>query len=152
MRKVWQVPLEARTDDNADYIEWVSFPVLDEKRIKTLVLLAVIFAVSAAAAFFFSFGYGLISVLLLAVSLGRYFFPTRYRVDDSGVKTTFLGFTQLREWGIYARHVVHKDGIFLSPFQENSRLDSFRGLFVRFSPELDKEKVLIMVKRHILAK
>ena len=87
--------------------------------------------------------------LLLFLMLGPYFLPTRYEISESGVVKRFPLFNRSRPWEVYKRYVAMKDGIFLGTFDKPSRLDSFRGDFVRFAGRIDREAVLDMVRTHV---
>ena len=94
-------------------------------------------------------GYGLLAGVLLGASLGRYFVPTRFELDAEGVIVRFLGQTRRVPWGAVRRVAVGREGVFLSPFAEPSRLDSFRGTLLRFAGNGDE--VVSFVQRHTVS-
>jgi hypothetical protein len=56
--------------------------------------------------------------------------PTQCRVDDAGVaRRNFLAWER-RGWPEIRRARLGAAGLFVSPFDERSRLDRFRGLFL----------------------
>ena len=115
-------------------LQWQAHPWHQESPLRSTSLLVIIFIVATIAAW--SFGqilYGLGSALLLLVSTSRYLLPTRFQVDRHGVTTIHLWRTRRLDWQQIARIDVHRDGLFLSPFRQPSRLDGFRGLFVRYA-------------------
>jgi hypothetical protein len=113
-----------------------------------VLLAALIIASSAAVAFGFAhWFYGVFSLGALTASLSRYFFPTRYALDGDGVSTQHLGLKQRRSWAEFRRADEHRDGIFLSPSARPSRLDSFRGVFLRFAQ--NREDVVRFVRCHV---
>ena len=101
----------------------------------------------AAAIGFEGPGYGLVSLAVLVASLWRYWLPTRYRLDGQGVWVAHLGWERLHPWGQFRRAEVHRDGIFLSPFPRASRLDAFRGFFLRFGG--CRGEVVSFVREHV---
>ncbi len=130
----------------SDVIEWRSWPIRDDVP-KSLLLVAVVLVVCVGVGFSFDgLGYGLIAVAILGVGLSRYFLPTRYTLDETGVLARFMGQTQRMPWSDVRRTLVHREGIHLSPFPEPSRLDSFRGVFLRFAGNADE--VTPFVERH----
>ncbi|OGR02262.1 MAG: hypothetical protein A2284_08940 [Deltaproteobacteria bacterium RIFOXYA12_FULL_61_11] len=78
-------------------------------------------------------GHLLLSVpvgIVLLLSLRRYFLPTEYRLDPDGVTVRHLGATTHVSWPNLKRYSLEPHGIFLSPFEEPSRLENFRGIFL----------------------
>lgn len=134
-------------------IRWSSCPFADEPWSKTSLLL-VILAVTISVAAWIERVYGVLAAGLLLIGLGPYFFRTRYEVSaDGGVKVRFPLFTRSRPWSLYKRYVVQRGGIFLSQFPAPSRLDSFRGDFLRYAPDaptpVDREALLALVRQHV---
>ena len=117
-----------------DPVTWQVHPLTDAAGEKSLVLTATVLALSAAVWWSFeSFGYGFLTLAILAGSLSRYFVPTRYRLDEVGLVTSHLGVKRRMAWEQVRRISVDDDGILLSPFASAKRLDAFRATFVRFS-------------------
>lgn len=119
-------------------LSWRSWPLVDEAP-KSYLLVGVAIGVCVLAAIALGrIGYGLLAAVMLAVSLGRYFLPTRFELSASGVSVRFCGQTRQMNWSTVGRVVVQEAGIFISPFAAPSRLDSFRGVFVRFADNADE--------------
>ena len=136
-------------DQNAPaFLSWKAHPLIDESRPRSTLLCALIAGCSIAAALSFEgLAYGLIALVVLILSLSRYLLPTRYSLDEKGVEITHLGRRQERPWTQFRRLDIHEDGIFLSPFTRTSRLDSFRGYFLRFGPE--KNSIIDFARTHV---
>jgi hypothetical protein len=114
---------------------------------RSILLVAVVVAVSAGVAVSFQQpGYGLLAALILGIGLSRYFAATRYELDSDGVLVRFLGQGQRMAWQDVRRVLVHREGVHLSPFAQPSRLDSFRGAFLRFAGNADE--VTRFVEQH----
>jgi len=106
---------------------------------RSLLLLAVACAACVGVHFAFGgLGYALVAAVLLGCSLARYFAPTWYELDEAGVAVRFLGHSRMVPWGEVRRVLVHREGVHLSPFERPSRLDSFRGTFLRFAGNADE--------------
>lgn len=90
---------------------------------------------------------GVVVMTAMVLSLGAYFFPTWYTLTDKGVLVKTLVTKFERPWTVYRSHWPDKNGVLLSPFPSASRLENFRGLFVRF--ENNREAVLAFVKRFV---
>lgn len=113
-------------------LSWRSWPLADDAP-RSFLLVAVTIGVCVLVGVAFGgIGYGLLAAGMLAVALGRYFLPTRFELSESGVTVRFCGQTRHMDWSDVGRVVVQEAGVFVSPFAAPSRLDSFRGVFVRF--------------------
>jgi len=119
-------------------VTWRSHPLVDDFPRSALVLAAIAAASVAAAMAFDGAGYGAIAAALLAASLARYLLPTRYELRPDGIAIRFLGTTRLVGWHDVKRVEMCRDGVFLSPLPRRSRLDSFRGTFLRFNGNRDE--------------
>jgi hypothetical protein len=93
--------------------------------------------------------YGILAPALLVILLGPYVLPTRFEVSPAGVKVGFFLFNRNRAWDVYKRHAILRDGVFLGTFPKPSRLDSFRGDFLRFSAGTDRQRVIDLVREHV---
>lgn len=118
---------------NAVVMEWTVHPV--KKNWKTSVCV-VSFLLILCVSIYFSFEsatYLIISTAILFVSLLSFFFPTTYILQDDCiiVKTLLRRFS--RQWSSFKSCYPDKNGVLLSPFLSPSRLENFRGIYVRFS-------------------
>jgi hypothetical protein len=87
---------------------------------------------------FDSAGFAALAAAFLVASLARYFVPTDYELDASGASVRFLGHLRRVGWGDVRRFFVAPEGVQLSPFARPSRLESFRGTFLRFAGNRDE--------------
>jgi len=133
---------------STDALRWESHPLRREKPAKSVLLVALIVAAAVAAAVGFEhWFYGVFSLGALTASLSRYFFATRYVLDGAGISSEHLGLKQRRSWAEFRRADEHRDGIFLRPSARPGRLDSFRGVFLRF--DQNREEVAHFVRCHV---
>ena len=118
----------------AEPLSWRVHPLRQESRLKSGLLVLTIGGVAVIAGV--SFGealYGVLSLALLAVSLSRYLLPTAFRLDPSGARVDHALRGRTLSWSQVRRVDAHADGLFLSPFARPSRLDAFRGAFLRYA-------------------
>jgi hypothetical protein len=94
-----------------------------------------------------SVSFAALLTLVLFLSLSAFFFPTSYRLTDQGVRVKTLVTTFERPWSTYRSYWPDRNGVLLSPFPGRSRLENFRGLFVRFDD--NREAVVTFVKRFV---
>jgi len=88
-----------------------------------------------------------LSVVIMLGSLSSFFLPTYYELDQKKVKIKFFFTTREREWRMFRSFYVDKNGVLLSPFEKPSRLENFRGIYVRFNQ--NKKQVVDFVESKI---
>lgn len=93
--------------------------------------------------------FALVLTLVLFLSLSAFFFPTRYRLSTQGIHVKTLITSFERPWSAYRSHWPDRNGVLLSPFPRRSRLENFRGLFVRY--ENNRDEVVAFVRRFVPA-
>ena len=129
-------------------LHWTVHPLRDEPPARSALLVVIVLGISIGIGFSFEgIGYGMLSVGLLAAALSRYFLPSRYAVDSSGVQVVHLGARRQLPWERIRRVRIFPDGVFLSPFARPSRLDQFRGCLLRFGKK--REAVVRLVQAHV---
>jgi len=128
-------------------LRWSIHPMKRSTKISILVitfLLAVWFLVYVTT---FSLLLTMLSVVIMLGSLSPFFLPTHYQLDEKKVKVKFFFNTKEKEWIAFRSFYADKNGVLLSPFERPSRLENFRGLYVRFNQ--NKEEVIDFVKSKI---
>jgi hypothetical protein len=73
-----------------------------------------------------------LGVALLLLTSREFFLPTRYTLDEHGATKRFLTFTRTMPWEKIRRTSPDARGVLLSPMPFASRLEVFRGLYLRF--------------------
>ncbi|MBF0363806.1 MAG: hypothetical protein HQK49_22490 [Oligoflexia bacterium] len=154
---------EKREENNlSKSVIWQDHPLTQRNFKQTLALIILIFFTSIITYFVFDLKYSLLAFALLSISMGRYFLATTFILDEKGFTIRYFLFSKRRNWEQFVRYHIFDDGIFLSPFVVPSRLDSFRGEFLRFSRERNrnnnkelkerkelKEKIISLVQNKI---
>lgn len=128
-------------------LSWTSHPLKKNKRNTVLVIMFLILApvivfISTNSLFFL-----LLSLIILLGSLASFFLPTTYELSQEKIRVKFLINTREIEWGKYRSFYVDKNGVLLSPFAKPSRLENFRGIYLRF--EQNKDEVVNFIKERI---
>ena len=126
---------------------WVVHPLLDSPRKSVFLVLFLFFFVIVIQFLFDSLGVTFLSIFFLFGSLRQYFFPVRYEVYDDRITVSSFFFKQNRLWNEFRSYYIDQHGILLSPFSKPSRLESFRGIYVRFG--LDKSVVQDLVQSKV---
>ncbi len=91
-----------------------------------------------------------LSVVIMLGSLSSFFLPTKYELNEDQVRIRFFFTIREKKWGMFRSYYVDKNGILLSPFERPSRLENFRGLYIRFNQ--NKDLVVDFVKSKIVKK
>ena len=78
-------------------------------------------------------------------SLSSFFFPVTFSLDEEFVTVRSPFTTERKRWVEFKSFWVDRHGVLLSPFARRSRLESFRGLYIRFSA--NRDEVVEFVRR-----
>jgi hypothetical protein len=89
-----------------------------------------------------------LALVILGGSMGTYFLPTDYAFYVGGVETRFLAVTRRFKWDQFRSFYPDRNGVLLSPFPAPSRLENFRGLFVRFAR--NRDQVIGVIRERVL--
>jgi len=128
-------------------ISWRSLPA-SRSMPRTVMVVVVLFVLFAFITWYTgSLFMGLVLTIVVALSLGSYFTPTRYTLTEEGIHVRTWVTKMHRPWNVYRSHWPDKNGVLLSPFPHPSRLENFRGVFIRF--EGNRDAVLEFVRRFV---
>lgn len=93
----------------------------------------------------FNFFPTVFSATFLIGSLYSYFVPFRYTFYEEEIVVTSLFYRKVKPWSTFHSFYIDRNGVLLSPFAKPSRLENFRGTYVRFGT--NRENVLAFIKR-----
>jgi len=128
-------------------MRWTVFPVRDNPRKGIIVILFLVMLLVGIYLYYGLF-WALLSSVILVGSLLQFFTPTTYVLLDDGVEVRSL-YVQRRRWEDVKRFYIDKRGVFLSPFAKPSRLENFRGVYLRFPEDKElRERIVEFVKTH----
>ncbi len=128
-------------------LKWSTHPV---KKRATISALVVLFLLVVWLVVYFTTTSLLLTglaVVIMLSSLSSFFLPTRYELNQDEVRIYYLMGKREREWSAFRSFYVDKNGVLLSPFLKPSRLENFRGIYVRF--DRNKDQVVDFVKSKI---
>ena len=143
-----ETPVSPRHDEPPPQaMEWTVHPVKRRPVVSVvvtvfIVLVAVIVYVQLESPWFAA-----LALIVLFASLAKFYFPTSYRLDEHGVTIRTRTQTLKKGWHLYRSFYPDKNGVFLSPFVERSRLENFRGLYLMC--EGNHDQVAAFVREHI---
>jgi len=128
-------------------LEWVCHPA--KKNIKVTALVSIFIVILVGVVYFmtYSIWFALLGFLILFGSLASFYFPTSYRLTDDEIIVKTKAQTLKKKWSQYRTYYPDKNGVLLSPFARPSRLENFRGLYIKFW--YNKDDVIAFVKKQI---
>ena len=91
--------------------------------------------------------FGILAVVILGVSLLPYFLPTDYVLYVGGLESVFLRVHRRFTWSQFRSYYPDKNGVLLSPFTRPSRLENFRGFYLRYDGQ--SAEILAIIARKI---
>lgn len=83
---------------------------------------------------------------ILVVSLSTFFFPTTFTVDEKRVVIKYMFSAKDRNLSAFRKYYPGMRGVLLSPYLSPSRLENFRGFYLRYGKD-NKAEVDEFVKR-----
>lgn len=114
-------------------LEWTVHPLKANWKV-SIALIAFLIAINITIYFSFEgITFLFLSVVFLFGSLSSYFLPTTYILNNEGITVKSIFRKSTRNWNYFKSYYPERKGVFLSPFPQPSRLENFRGLFVRFN-------------------
>jgi len=72
------------------------------------------------------------TALIFTATLSTFFFPTKYEISKNKVKIKYLVNKVEKDIKSFRSYYPDKNGVLLSPFPRPSRLENFRGVYVRY--------------------
>ena len=126
---------------------WTAHPA--SERVGAAVAGLAIVAAVAGALFlsFQSLAWSGFAVLVLVASLNRFFFRSRFTIDDDGITARFPLRTRRLVWTDVQRFLIDAHGAYLSTRRRRTWLDAYRGLHLLFGR--DRDAVTEHVRVHL---
>ncbi|GEM_PF-440862 len=128
-------------------LSWSTHPARVRPLATTLVIMFLLALAALVYLLTLSAVFTCITALVLYGSLTQYFTRTTFEFTDTKVRVKYIVNKVEKEWAQYRSYYVDKNGVLLSPFPAPSRLENFRGLYVRFAG--NKDQVMEVVRRKI---
>lgn len=126
-------------------LNWVAHPAAVRRKAAILTLL--LFWIILLVVYYLSHSVlmVLVAVLIFSGALSTFFFPTRYEINKEKVRIKYLVNSVEKELSMFRSFYPDKNGVLLSPFTRPSRLENFRGIYLRYHQ--NKTEVDDFVKR-----
>ncbi len=122
----------AQADDPSRVLlSWRSHPVRQGGQ-RLLIVIVVLTGFPTGLTFLYGPFYGLLALVILGGALMSYFLPTDYNFYVGGLESVFLGVHRRFTWDQFRSFYADRNGVLLSPFARPSRLENFRGIYLRY--------------------
>jgi len=127
--------------DAVQTISWTVHPVVENW------LRSVLLGLFLGILFFFiywgfrSMPIALLSAIFLIGSLYKYFLPFHHQCEADRLVISTCCYRLTRPWAAFRSFYVDANGMLLSPFEKPTRLENFRGVYVRFGKHPPDEVV-----------
>ncbi|MFH2054956.1 MAG: hypothetical protein ABIJ61_03270 [bacterium] len=139
---------QTTTTDNPALLQWTCHPVKHKPILLTVFVVLFLTLLVALTYHWTESGlFTLVVALVLWGSLSQYFLPVSFSFNELDVSVKYTTHKITKGWNLFRSYYVDKNGVLLSPFVRPSRLENFRGLYIRFSG--NKNEVLAIVKDKI---
>ena len=137
---------KSQTVEETPLLEYVCHPAGRDIRITILTTVFIIICVVLVWLISYSPLLVGLAILILFGSLTGFYVPTRYFFysDHIIVKTTLQSLH--KEWSQFRSYYPDKNGVLLSPFGHPTRLENFRGLYVKFAGNRDRVMEIVRSK------
>ncbi len=138
-------------------LEWRSFPLVDYPKSSIFLSAFIIFFAwllwDIAVVEWHMFYYYLLGMLIFVLSLGNYFFPTYYIIDNNTVTIDYTITKIKKNFTDFRCFYADKKGVMLGTFMRPRRIDRFRGISIRFSKDqAEKDSLMKLLESKNLRK
>lgn len=82
--------------------------------------------------------FALLGIAVIFVSTAELFLPVKFRIDGNEARQACGISVTAIKWADVKRLIPQDDGVRLSPFDEQNRLDAFRGVYLRYAGNKDE--------------
>lgn len=117
-------------------------------RRQPLKAVAVIFIIAFVVAFGWLFVHPFVAFLMglfLLNAVSEFLFPVRYKLTNDGVQVSSFLHDRSMGWEQVRRLDVFPNGVFLSPYLKPNKLDSLRGVWLRWDGEPERLQALVKI-------
>jgi hypothetical protein len=126
---------------------WQAHPARERAGAAVFGIVVVILLAAAAGQMMQSLWWTIFALALFLVFLNRFFFPSRFVIDEEGITARYpLRRLRLR-WTDLRRFVHDRYGAFLSTRARRSWLDGYRGMHILFGDQ--RQAVLDRIRAHL---
>lgn len=127
-------------------LQWESQPAKTRPRTAIAVALFLLLLVVIVYLLTYSPLFTVAGALILWGSLSQFFLKTIFEFGDKTIRVKYLINKIEKDWSQYRTYYEDKNGVLLSPFVRTSRLENFRGIYIRFAGNRDEVMRIVKAK------
>ncbi len=128
-------------------LSWTVHPIIENWRKSVLLGLFLALLLFGIYLGFQSIYVALLSGIVLLGSLYKYFLPFHHQCEADRLIITSCCYRLERSWETFRSFYVDANGVLLSPFARPTRLENFRGVYVRFGKHTPEEVVDFITRK-----
>lgn len=113
-------------------LSWTVHPLVEKRRVSVLLAVFLVLLLIGIYWTFQSVQIAGLSAIFLIGSLYKYFLPFHHRCETDALIITSCCYRLERPWSTFRSFYVDANGVLLSPFAHPTRLENFRGIYLRF--------------------
>ncbi len=121
----------------ANEFKWVSHPVKESVKLNIVAFIGILIMFAGGFIWLGIPGLGL-AIIIILLTLLPYFLPTEYIINEEGIRVKYLFQDKTYKWSHFKSYYKDNKGILLSPFSSPTRLENYRGLYVRYGKYRDR--------------
>ncbi|MBK7092589.1 MAG: hypothetical protein IPH59_12870 [bacterium] len=129
-------------------LRWESQPAKTRQRTAVIVAAFLVMLVVIVYLLTYSPLFTVAAALILWGSLSQFYLKTTFEFTEKMIRVKYLINKVEKDWSQYRTFYEDKNGVLLSPFVRSSRLENFRGIYIRFAG--NREDVMKIVKSKIV--
>ncbi|MCP4684347.1 MAG: hypothetical protein GY867_02765 [bacterium] len=133
--------------DEGETIAWTCHPVKRKPLVSAAVSVLILVVGITVQYIMQSPLFAVFSMVVVFGALAKFYWPTSYRLSDRRIMVKTTTQTLHKDWKIYRSCYADKNGVLLSPFEEPSRLENFRGLYIMFNN--NRDEVIAFVRARV---
>lgn len=134
-------------DSDKLLLRWESQPAKTRQRTAIAVAAFLLLLVIIVYLLTYSPLFTVAAALILWGSLSQFYLKTTFEFTEKMIRVKYLINKVEKDWSQYRTYYEDKNGVLLSPFVRSSRLENFRGIYIRFAG--NRDEVIQIVKSKI---
>ena len=138
-----QIKIRVISKSGMDNLTWISHPAKLRKQAAIITTIFITIILTIIYVMTKSWLMVILGMLIFTGALSTFYFPTRYEVTSEKVKIKYMFTSVEKELSMFRSFYPDKRGVLLSPFIRPSRLENFRGIYLRYHDNKDEVDAFI---------
>jgi hypothetical protein len=124
-------------------LTWISHPAKLRKKAAVITAVFITIILTIIYVMTKSWLMVILGLLIFTGALSTFYFPTRYEITREKVMIKYMFTSVEKELSMFRSFYPDKRGVLLSPFVRPSRLENFRGIYLRYHDNKDEVDTFI---------